>query len=312
MPDPGLLSCCLMLALTAGNEGVVTLTRPAAAPMPGSRHFVVQVRILEVDEQGRATVVATPTVQTTGAAAGVTIDAERNRRFEFHFTATADGAPSPLPVVIGDEAAAPKPIAVAASTTVEIDRALERRVTVRATQQARKDVLREVAKQAGLRIVLDPDAVGLAPLFSPVSLQLENVPLDLVLKQLLLPLELGYTVHHDLVLIAPTEPASPVPAPVAVREAAAVLPDAWQVKVYDVSDLVTKNPTTGRPDFEPILKQLRTNVTPKSWDTSDGEATARGFDSTVSLVIRQTNAGHDAVADYLSALRKKSVPPANP
>uniref|UniRef100_A0A7C2JZB3 Uncharacterized protein n=1 Tax=Schlesneria paludicola TaxID=360056 RepID=A0A7C2JZB3_9PLAN len=304
MPDLGLISLFLALLMSAGNEGVVTLTKPAAPPAAGTRHYLVQVRILEVDEQGRTTLIASPSVQTTGAAAGVTIDGERGRRFEFHFSASVDGAPSPLPVVIGNDAVAPKPIAVAASAVMEADPALERKVSVRAIQQPRKDVIREVARQAGLNVAVAADSAAdaVSQLAAPITIQIDNEPLDDVLKQLMEPLKLGYSVRHGLVLIgfdAPTPSAAPQ------RMSADAIPtaDGWQVRVYDVAGLVNPDPTTDRPDFQPLLKRLQAEVLPKTWDSAGGEATVRGFDSTVSLVVRQTPAGHEAVAGFLARLR---------
>ncbi|HUQ68903.1 MAG TPA: hypothetical protein VM165_05230 [Planctomycetaceae bacterium] len=290
------------LVLLAGGDAPVTVTKPATPPAPGTRHYLVQVRILDIDEQGRAAVIASPTVQTTGSAAGVTIDGDRGRRFEFHFSATEAGAPSPLPVILGDDNIVPKPIAVTSSTTLASDRVLEKRVSIKALRQPRKDVLGEVTRQAGLRLVLEPESAAAAvePLAAPVSCQFENAPLDQVLKQLVEPTRLGYAVESGFVVLGvdvpPTDvrPAAPAPSE-----------EGLQVRVYDVSDLVTKDAASGKPDFQPILTRLQAGVLPKSWDASGGMATVRGFDSTISLVIRQTPAGHDAIAKFLDELSAK-------
>jgi hypothetical protein len=133
-----------------------------------------------------------------------------------------------------------------------------------------------------------------------VTCDFENAPLEQVLQQLIGPTKLGYRVEAGMVILG-----GDVPAPEGQPTTPAPAGEAWQVRVYDVSDLVTKDATTGRPDFSPLVTRLRAGVLPKSWDTPGGEATIRGFDSTVSLVIRQTAAGHEAIAKSLDELRTK-------
>jgi hypothetical protein len=297
MPAQGLVPFWGLFILLAGAEPLQTTIKPAVPPPPGTRHFFVQVRILEIDEHGRATTVATPTVQTTGAAAGVTVDSERGRRFEFHFSATEAGAPSPLPVVLADEPTVPKPIAVTASVDTDAGRVNAPRITLKVTQQPRKAVLQAIARQAGLNLALDPDtAIAVTTALSaPITCDYDNSPLDKVLRQILNPAKLRAQIESGFLLISAE-----------VSAAESIATESWQVRVYDVSDLVPKD-TSGRPEFEPLIRRLRTDVLAASWD---GEATVRGFDSTQSLVIRQTNAGHEAVANYLASLRKPLSKPA--
>jgi general secretion pathway protein D len=79
--------------------------------------------------------------------------------------------------------------------------------------------------------------------------------------------------------------------------------------VYAVQDLVQFDDDTQRPLFKPLIEQLQKTVTTEAWDTQGGMATIRGFDSTVSLVVRQTPAGHEAVAKFLADLRAKAPTP---
>lgn len=293
------------LALAAGEPSTVTVTRPAEAPAQGKRYYVVEVKIIEVAPNGTQTVVAEPTLQTTGAAAGVTVEGETGRRFDFHFTAADAGAPAPLPVMLTSQPDEPKPIAGLGADSPA--NTLSKRVSITAVQQPRRDVIRAVAQQAGLRVAVEPDLAEQAVLqmSTPISVNLADASLDEALKQLVNPLNLGYSVRHDLVLlgalstnIAPS--TTPMPLPVARPDTPA---EDWQVRVYGVSDLIATSPATGAADFQPLIQKLREQVTPKDWVESGGMATVRGFSSTGSLVIRQTTAGHAAVTRFLDQQR---------
>lgn len=304
------------LIFAADAPGTVTITKPASPPAVGARHYVVQVRIIEVDEKGREKVIAQPVLQTAGAAAGVTLEGETGRRFEFNFSAAEAGAPAPLPVTVAEETAAPRPISAMTGTAAS-PQVLQQKISIKAVQQPRQDVLRNVARQAGLTLAMEPEIaqVAAAKLAVPINVEIDNLPLDEALKRLVEPLELDYRVRHDLVLIGfQTPAASRVATPVAAPrlpapqppEATRIPVDEWRILVYDVSDLIQKS-ATGQPDFAPLLKQVQQQIVPKSWSTQGGQGTIRGFDSTLSLVIRQNNAGHAAIAEYLQQLRKTAA-----
>jgi len=291
----------LLIARWSADPGVATVTRSSAPAEPGARYFLVQVRILEVDEQGRQKVIAQPVLQTPGAAAGVTVESETGRRFEFHFSAQEPGAPAPLPVVMNEGPNLPLPV-----NSLIIPASLQRKVSVKAIQQPHKDVLQNVARQAGFTVVMEPEtAAAAAPkLAQPITLELDQVPLDEVLRELIKPLQLAYSVRQDLVLIGAQQP--PIQTePAAVSGAAAPKSETdWQVRVYGVGDLVAYDQTSGRPDFEPLVQRLQRHILPKSWQVAGSEGTVKGFDSTKSLVIRQSSMGHDAIANYLEQLRR--------
>lgn len=301
------ISVCFSLMLVSSwgaDPGVATVTKSSATPNPGARHYLVQVRILEVDEQGRQKVLAQPVLQTLGAAAGVTVESETGRRFEFHFAAQEPGAPAPLPVVIQDDPSLPQPVA-----RKDVPASLQRKVSVKAIQQPHKDVLQNVARQAGFTVVMEPEtAAAAAPrMAQPITLEMDQAPLDEVLRELMKPLHLSYSVRHDLVLIGAQQPSSgpaDEPKPVPEDPATPKSETDWQVRVYGVADLVAYDQQSGRPDFEPLVQRLQRHILPKSWQVAGSEGTVKGFDSTKSLVIRQTSLGHDAIANYLEQLRR--------
>jgi hypothetical protein len=294
--------CGLAVMSSAAEPGAVTVTKPTTTPATGTRYYVVQVKIIEVDANGQETVIATPTLQTVGAAAGVTIEADTGRRFNFEFAAADVGAPVPLPVIISE---ADLPSGKADPAQLAAQKRLEQKVSIKAVQQPRRDVLRSVAKQAGLTVAIEPETATLAAakLADPITFEVDNASLDETLRRLVAPLETNFAVKHDLVLIGlegperkPKEPARE-PQPI---------PKGLSVKVYAVSDLLTKTQPDEEPDLAPLMQQLRTLVDPKSWSEQGGEGSMRAFPSTASIVVRQTDAGHAAVQAYLEKLRKRA------
>ncbi len=73
-----------------GHESLVPqpatiITASGAAPTTPAktRHYIFQVQVIEVDEQGVQTVVATPRIQTTGTPSGFVTEKPDGQRFEF-------------------------------------------------------------------------------------------------------------------------------------------------------------------------------------------------------------------------------------
>lgn len=300
-------------------------TAPATAATPEPRYYLIQVRIIEVDEQGQQTVIATPSLQTTGDATGVTVDPKRGRKFEFHFSPIDPNAPA---ISNGsNEDGLGKPV-----VTADGMKPTPPRVTLKAVQQTRKEVLKSIADQAGLQLMLDAETVAAtaAPLLTPISLELQDTPVEDAIRQIVEPAKLNFAVRQDLVLIgatplraAPTKTTVATTGPIlvppstlppangvkAVELPANANPNALSVRVYAVQDLITIDAATQRPQFKSLIERLQKSVTPDGWDSQGGMASIRGFDSTMSLVVRQTPAGHDAVAKFLSELRAKNPTP---
>ena len=297
-------------------------TAPATAATPEPHYYLIQVRIIEVDEQGQQTVIATPSLQTTGDATGVTVDPKRGRKFEFHFSPIDPNAPA---ISNGaNEDGLGKPV-----VTADGMKPTPPRVTLKAVQQTRKEVLKSIADQAGLQLMLDAETVAAtaAPLLTPISLELQDTPVEDAIRQIVEPAKLNFAVRQDLVLIGAT-PLRPAPAKTLVVAGPILVPpstlppasgakavevpanpNVLSVRVYAVQDLITIDAATQRPQFKSLMERVQKSVTPEAWDAQGGMATIRGFDSTMSLVVRQTPAGHEAVAKFLADLRAKSPTP---
>ncbi len=57
-------------------------------------------------------------------------------------------------------------------------------------------------------------------------------------------------------------------------------------------------------NFNSLIELITSTVQPDSWDGLGGAGTVRSFDNTLSLVVRQTQAVHDEIADLLAQLRR--------
>lgn len=295
---------------------------PTPASTPEPKYYLIQVRIIEVDEQGKQIVVATPSLQTTGDATGVTVDPKRGRKFEFHFSAIDPNAPATQPKMVSEESTGPKPVITA--DALKPEKMATQRVSVKAVQQSRQEILKAIAEQAGMHLVLDADTVAATAgsLLTPISLELQNTPVEDAIRQITEPAKLNFSMRQDLVLIgaSPLKPAansgpilippSTLPGTVSAKPLQApVNASTLSVRVYAVQDLVQIDSETQRPVFKSLIEQLQKTVGGEAWDNQGGMATIRGFDSTVSLVVRQTPAGHDAVTKHLADLRAKTATP---
>ncbi len=281
--------CSLWIAL-AGADGPALDGPPLKTASSKSKHYLVQIKLIEVDEQGRETVLGTPQLKTTGGNAGLSIDHTDGRRFDFtinlHEGKTGNGSPRELPPLtkLGD------------SEEESVEKRLDQKISMKAVQQSRKDVLREVAQQAGVNIAIDPESAksvkGL--LDALIDFKVEDEPVTEVLDRIVQPLKLGYAVKHEVVLIAVAEKLLPDP-------------DEYSVKTYEVADLV--GPVVGlgdgKPDFAPVIQRIKTTVQSETWDRKGGSATIRPFNSTSSLVVRQTAVGHAAIERLLEKMRRE-------
>lgn len=267
------------------------LRSPAASsPETRQKHYVVQIKLIEVDEQGRETIIGSPQLKTTGGNAGLSIDYSEGRQFEFTINLT-DGVKT-------NELS--RELAPAGTTTpladVAIERKLNSKISLNATQLSRKEVLRAVAQQAGISIAIDPESAktAKAQLETLIDMKVDDESVTQVLDRLVQPLKLGYAVKHEVVLIGDADKLLPAP-------------NEYSVKTYVVADLVSmdEGDGTSKPDFEPIIERIKSTVHPESWDRKEGAATIRPFNSTSSLVVRQTASGHRAVERLLAKMRQE-------
>lgn len=79
-------------------------------------------------------------------------------------------------------------------------------------------------------------------------------------------------------------------------------------KIYPVFDLAVRPPgaATNRPglDFQPLIEDITSTIAPTTWDDVGGPGGIKGFANSAAIVISQTTAVHEEIADFLQALRE--------
>jgi hypothetical protein len=172
--------------------------------------------------------------------------------------------------------------------TVRARAALGKAITVSAEKTPLRDVVVQVAKEAGLPIDIDTRAIKIAgiDLQIPVTFQAGPLPLATLLERMLRPFDLTYTILSERLVVTTRE-----------REAKRI-----SVAVYPVNRLVGAGPK-GR-SFESLMNLVTTTVTPLSWADNGGVAQILPLDGDPAcLVIAHSTAGHRAVDAFLRSLR---------
>lgn len=317
---------------------VATLT-PAATPKASPKAYIFQVQVIEVDAQGRQTVIANQKIQTTGEPAGSAFDKGDGRRFEFTaaivssttnpFIAKPSGSssaampassssgtpeelPPPEPAVerrpLPDKVSAPRlPAAAlppadplppapersaAAPALSDVKAKLAAKVSLAATDIPRRQALRQLASDTGLNLVLDPELAGgaRAALDSTIRAEFRDLSADEVLRQILGGADLGYLVKHGVVLVTSAEKSRAVG-------------NELVVEVYGVSELL--GPSNGQSveqRLNALADQLRQQAPQLNWEQGGGSI--RPFESTQSLIVKQSAAGHATLKALLDKERQ--------
>jgi len=181
-----------------------------------------------------------------------------------------------------------------------------------------KDVLDYLAGKAGMQVYIDRralDDVGLTPEKLVVTINLKDIPAEMLLRLILRQLGLAYTLDHGVVLVTTPEEVQ----------------TSVHIQVYAVADLIqpaagkpaaaaavggaandaSMPPRAGeiaaaigaRPDATELMDLITSTVDPTSWDQVGGPARIREYRGTL-LVIAQTYQGHRKVKTLLEGLRQ--------
>jgi hypothetical protein len=182
---------------------------------------------------------------------------------------------------------------------LKIEQSLSDDVSVNFEDAPLSDVVKCIGNLAEINIFLD--IAGLedegVTANTTVSLNVEGIRLKSALNLLLEPLRLGYTVKDDVLKI--TSRMKQQGELVTVN--------------YPVADLVLPGRSAlpgdagGKPDvqadFSSLMNRISTTIQPDSWEERTGPGSMMPYRTTLSLVIRQTEAVHDEIADLLGQLR---------
>ncbi len=151
-----------------------------------------------------------------------------------------------------------------------------------------------VQKQGDFNLVLDHAGLNevAAGLKTPISISADHIPLADVLNRVLEPLGLDYMMKNEVLVISSRSRCRPI----------------LEVQTYPVADLITDNKTASgaKVDFEPLTRLITSTVQPASWEGSGGRGSIQPVENTLSLVIRQSAAGHRKTGALLQKLRSMS------
>ena len=124
---------------------------------------------------------------------------------------------------------------------------------------------------------------------TPITKNIKGIPLRSALRLLLKEHGLTYVTQDDVLLITTPEDAD----------------NRLETKIYPVGDLVLPLNSTAEtePDFDSLIEMIKSTVKPTSWDDSGGVGTLSEFESTLSLVISETEDVHEEIDLLFERLR---------
>ena len=116
---------------------------------------------------------------------------------------------------------------------------------------------------------------------APVTLHFKGISGELLLSRVLKPLQLDYQIEEGLLIVTTASKAK----------------DRFLTKVYDIRDLLDR----GLHPKEPL--RAIESATSGPWMNTDGEGGTMLLFADTLLIVRQTSAVHDEVANFLAGLR---------
>jgi general secretion pathway protein D len=226
---------------------------------------------------------------------------------------------------------------------LQIEKSLGEKVSLHFHDVALTEVIRHIATVHGINIAMQTRAIETEGLTAdqPVSIDVDGITLRSALNLLLDQAGgLVYTIENETLMISNrleqetklvtlTYNVADLVVPVANKLANGVggtpggvqgaMPNpAAASGLYQVNDDLAVNISgNGRTnsgatvdysdnhaDFSGLIDLLTTTIEPGTWDVDGGSGTIATEENTLSLVIRQTAATHEQVADLLKQLRK--------
>ena len=205
------------------------------------------------------------------------------------------------------------------SVEQKMTRDLSQQVSLSFTDEPLKEVLRKIATQCGVNLLLDVRTSASGEPLANTDKQIDNVMVTLDVRQVTLRAALETLCRqHGLEFEAVNE--------VIRIQQAAGLDARYTIRVYNVADLIVPVPTsddapgqnlaaetplspapksTGtnlNADFAPLVELIRTTVEPDSWNEHAGRIAP--VQDNLSLVIRQKTKVHEQIIELLNQVRK--------
>jgi hypothetical protein len=175
---------------------------------------------------------------------------------------------------------------------------LEQPTTVAWDNLSLVKVCESISREHAINLVIDEAGLLESGVTAktPVTLHLKDVPFRTILRCLLDPLDLAYTVEDEVLQITSRTRAG-----------------GFGSRVYDLSPLLAPDDDAA-VQLPRYAELVRESVAPESWDEVGGRGSIVSHVSTRGLVIRQTTEAHLAIGNLLANLMrmKSGEAPFNP
>jgi hypothetical protein len=187
---------------------------------------------------------------------------------------------------------------ITAADDERIERALMLRGSLELAEVPLRQAVAELQQKFHVPMILATkklEEAGVSP-DTPLSISVPTLPLGSVLRLMLKPVELTFSIRDGVVLITTPEDAE----------------GQLLTRVYPVLDLVTgkrvTSPKTAAAftvrDYDSLIELIKATVSPDSWDDVGGPGAIDCLDNAGSLVVSQTYEVQSQVAGLLTALRQ--------
>lgn len=154
------------------------------------------------------------------------------------------------------------------------------------------EVVEVLAKRHGINLMLDNKSLEDAGtgIDTPITKNLKNVSLKSLLRLMLGPMDLGYVIKDEVLLITTKEKYD----------------SELRIRVYPVRDLLERrNQVNFLPDpAADLIDMLTTTIALTTWDKVGGPGSIQYLAAAESLVISQTEYVHEEIHKTLVAARK--------
>jgi len=173
-----------------------------------------------------------------------------------------------------------------------LEEALDKTVTVKATDLPLADLIKLLAEKAKVPIVIDGHSLcdaGIDPA-TPVTCDFDGINLRSVLRLLLRNCDLAYVIRDESIGIVSPDTAETV----------------MEVRFYPVTDLVLFKQKDGPPflDIYSLTGMITQTVEPKRWNGGPGSWSKFHLPTGTFLAVSQTRDIHKEVASLLLKIRK--------
>jgi len=315
-------------------DQVCSLIEKADQP---SRQVRISTRIRQIDKDGKETLRANPQlIVLAGGTAGIEIASEDGGKYVLEVTVD-DVAAKPTvqilePIAIPGDCCAESPCLLEAGAEraagqwldleksfTAADRALDKKISLRFDKAPLRDVLKHLSIVADVNVILDGSSVRAAGIdaSSPVSIDVDDVPVRSALGALLTPLSFDFDFRDDILMIGASAPSAGTPQDDEcvfrdgdIKLGAKPRPaESLVVTLYPVADFVvaetTREASETKPDvnFQPLIELISAEVMPETWKSQGGPGSITRLDSSLSLVVRHNEEAQKQIQDLLGRMR---------